>query len=106
MLSKPAGNLVKEQCTVVVSRQWGDWRRITVPISALSGLHIAAKSGGVNVHLPRPTLAAYMSCEDIPAGADFGHSCVHGPPPHTIKVLILKSHNTPATYRKLYVETE
>jgi hypothetical protein len=97
---------VEEQPTVIVSRQWGDWRQIRVPISVLSGFHITTVTGGVNVRIPRPTLAAYMSCEDIPAGADFGHTCKHGPPPHRIKVLIFKSHNAPAIYKQVYAEAE
>ena len=104
-MQNPA-DLAEEQPTVVVSRQWGDWRRITVPASALSGFHMTTITGGVRAHMPRPTLAGYMSCEDIPAGADFGHTCEHGPPPHRIKILIFKSHNTPAIYRKLYVEIQ
>ena len=99
-------DLAEDETTVVVSRQWGDWRRIRVPLSALSGFHVTTITGGVRVHIPRPTLAAYMSCENIPARTDFGHTCEHGPAPHTIKVLIFKSHNAPAVYRKLYAEAE
>lgn len=48
-----------------MSQQLRDWRRIRIPVSALNGLHVVKISGG------RPTLAAYMSCDDIPSGADF-----------------------------------
>ena len=88
-MNKYAADLAEAEPTVVVSRQWGDWRKIRVPISVLSDFHITTQTGGVKVHLARPTLAAYRSCEDIPAGADFAHTCRDGPPSHRIKVLIL-----------------
>ena len=89
---------------IIVARGWGDWRRLTLPRDALSGLHMATTAGGTLAPLPRPTLAAYMSCEAIPPGEEFGHSCTRGPPPHRIKVLIFKSHNAPRTYQQLEAE--
>jgi hypothetical protein len=41
-----------------------------------------------------------MSCERIPGDVEFGHSCQHGEAPHSIKVLIMKSHNPAAVYRR------
>jgi hypothetical protein len=57
---------------VAVTRGWGDWRQIEVPLDAL-GFHITDFAGGTRQRLPRRTLAAYMSCEAIPEGAEFGH---------------------------------
>ncbi len=91
---------------VVVARGWGDWRRIEVPLDALSGWHVTSSAGGTKAPLPRPTLAGYMSCEEIPADADFGHSCVHGVGPHQIKVLVFKSHNPKAVYERLLAQAE
>lgn len=85
---------------VRVTRGWGDWRKLDVPLDALSGWHVAVAQGGHGARLPKPALAAYMSCEEIPSEADFGHSCVHGPPPHRIKVIVQRVDNR-AAYPRL-----
>lgn len=77
---------------ITVARGWGG-RQIQVAPEALDGFHITTETGGVNATLPRPMWAAYMWCDRIPQGADFGHSCRHGPPPHRILVLIPKYAN-------------
>jgi hypothetical protein len=86
---------------VVVCRGWGDYRLAEVPVSALSGLHMTEFAGGSRARLPRATLAAYMSCDAVPEGEEFGHSCLHGRGPHMIKVLVIKKHNDPAVHRYL-----
>jgi hypothetical protein len=86
---------------VTVQRQWNDWRRIEVSVSALSGFHIATVSGGVQAPSPRPMLYAYMSCSEIPQGAEFAHSCMHGSVPHRIKVCITRKYNPTKLYRRL-----
>ncbi len=86
---------------VTVTRDRGDWRKIEVESDQLDGWHIATAQGGHGARLPHRMLAAYMSCEAIPDGAAFAHSCAHGPPPHRIKVLIQKVDNPPAVYRRL-----
>jgi hypothetical protein len=91
---------------VTVTRNWGDWRKLAVPEEALSGFHITSTAGGTKARLPRPSLAAYMSCEQIPDDVEFGHSCQHGQAPHSIKVLIMKSHNPAAVYRRLREKAE
>jgi hypothetical protein len=90
-----------EATTVWIARGWGDGLAIEVPVDCLSGLHVATAAGGTLRRLPRPTLAAYMDCTVIPDGSEFGHSCLHGPPPHRIKVLIFQSHNDRRAYRGL-----
>jgi len=89
---------------VAVARGWGDWRRLQVDETVLFDFHMATCAGGTQRNLPRPTLAAYMSCDAIPDGVEFGHSCRHGPAPHQIKVLIFKSHNDRAVYERLHVQ--
>jgi hypothetical protein len=91
---------------VAVTRGWGDWRQLEVPLDALSGLHITDFAGGTGQRLPRPTLAAYMSCDAIPEGAEFAHSCRHGSGPHRIKVLIFKSHNERKIYEQLRAQVK
>src|SRR5215211_4433007 len=87
--------------SVVVCRGWGDWRQVEVPVAELSDLHVTEFAGGTRARLPRPVLAAYMSCEVIPEQADFGHSCVHRAGPHRIKVLIHRRGNARAIYERL-----
>jgi len=66
---------------------------IDVPRAALSGFNWTRYSGGATSVAPREFLHANMSCAVIPDGAYFGHSCQHRPPPHIIKVCIVKSDN-------------
>ena len=86
---------------VTVSRQWNDWRRIAVPVWALSGFHINQWSGGVGAQAPYAGVYAYMSCADIPAGEEFAHSCQHGVGPHRIRVYVSRKYNPPGLYRRL-----
>lgn len=90
---------------VFVRRQWNDWRVARVRASALDGLHWDTQSGGFgreggwgNV-APRPFLHAYVWCNEIVG--EFGHSCMHGPPPHRIKVCVVKKDNTKSAYARL-----
>ena len=89
----------REDLKVIVTRQPGDHRTAEVPLSRLYGWRWTTASGGVLARLRRPTLAAYVQCTDL-EDQPFGHTCQHGPPPHEIKVLALKSHNR-STYRRL-----
>lgn len=87
--------------TVTVRRQWNDWKKIKVPLSELRDFHIRSTSGGVSVRSPYPMLYARMWCSAIPKGAEFGHSCVHGTPPHNILVCITQVDNPKPLYKKL-----
>jgi hypothetical protein len=78
---------------VCIRRGWFDYRSVDVPFSALTGWHMTTDAGGTHARLPRATLAAYVLCTDLPAGEEFGHSCIHGRPPHSIKVLVFKNAN-------------
>lgn len=93
----------QEEAQVVVKRDWFDDRTAAVPRSAISGLHFATWSGGTNSSLPRPTLAGYISCYYV-RDVEFGRSCRHGRPPHSIKVLIFRTHNDMRVYRELCSE--
>ena len=55
-------------------------------------VHLATFSGGTQAPLPRPMLAAFISCADIVDGS-IAHSCMHGPGPHYIKVIVPKTAN-------------
>ena len=88
---------------VQVVRSPGGWP-YPVPESDLQDLLMTDHTGGVPVRLlPRIMLSALITCdliddEDKPT---FGHSCRHGPGPHTIRVLIRKGDNAPSTYKRL-----
>jgi len=86
---------------VYVRRQYNDYRQAPVPASAVSGLHWAAMSGGVQAVANRDYLCGYIWCAMLPDGIDFGHSCNHGPPPHRIKVVITKAGNSLDVYAAL-----
>ena len=89
----PGGGVVRQNVHHV-GRNWNDWQgTIDVPRAALSGFNWTRYSGGATSVAPREFLHANMSCAVIPDGAYFGHSCQHGPPPHIIKVCIVKSDN-------------
>jgi hypothetical protein len=85
---------------VVIARGWGG-ARVSISETELSGFHIAYSAGGTSAPLPKPTLAAYIDCTALPNGEEFGHSCMHGPPPHRIKVLIFRSQNQKDVYERL-----
>lgn len=64
---------------------------ITVPVRRLAGWHVATRFASGRYLFPRPMIAAYMICTDIPEETReaFGHLCKHGPGPHLIRVAIL-----------------
>lgn len=77
---------------VTVCRHPADYQRGSVPFGRLTRVHLATFSGGTQAPLPRPMLAAFISCADIVDGS-IAHSCMHGPGPHYIKVIVPKTAN-------------
>jgi len=77
---------------VWVRRQWNDWREAQYRLSDISGLHWDDISGGVNARAPRTFLHGYVLCNVMVSG-EISHSCRHGPPPHSVKVCIVKKVN-------------
>lgn len=65
---------------------------IDVPIAELSKFRVLFKLGGQGrgIWFRYPRITALMSCAAIPDDdrATFGHSCMHGPPPHKIRVIV------------------
>lgn len=84
---------------VYIRRQWNDWRIAQVLLSQLSGLGWDTVSGGVQAPAPQPFIHGYVWCTDVIG--DIAHSCTHGPPPHSIKVCVVKKDNAPAVFRRL-----
>jgi hypothetical protein len=65
---------------VTVRRNWGDHRKLSIPLEHTRNPHMTDHRGGDYARLPLPTLAVYASCEWIPDGSDFPHSRKHGCP--------------------------
>ncbi len=85
---------------VNVRRQWNNHQIATVKFDSIGGLHFSSFSGGVGSPSPRPFLYGYISCDEILSG-ELAHSCLHGRPPHPIKVCIVKKDNESKIYKRL-----
>ena len=82
---------------ITVRRQWNDWRQARYRLSDLSDFQMDDTSGGVWAVAPRPFLHAFVWCNRMIDG-ELAHSCNHGPPPHRIKICIVKKDNTKEIY--------
>jgi hypothetical protein len=80
------------QPSVIVRRQWNDWRRASFPYDSISHLRWDNISGGAQVRAPQYFLHGYVYCNEMIDG-EIAHSCTHGPGPHEIKVCVLKKDN-------------
>lgn len=83
---------MSDEPTLWVRRQWNASLAAEIRLADLSGLHWSDFSGGVGKRANRPYLHGYMSCDAIISG-DLDHSCMHGPPPHRIKVCVVAKDN-------------
>jgi hypothetical protein len=87
---------------IKVRRQWNEWRIATYPRDGVWGFHWSVISGGIQARLPQPLLHAYVLCDGMLEG-ELAHSCLHGDPPHEIKVVVLKKDN-PELWEELAAE--
>jgi hypothetical protein len=85
--------------TVYIRRQFNDHRIAQIPFEGLSGIRWDTISGGVNNIAPQPFIHAYVWCDEVIG--DIAHSCYHGPPPHSIKIVIVKKDNAPKIFKKI-----
>lgn len=85
---------------VWVRRQWNDLRVAKYQLSGVERVHWGRISGGCKAIAPQSFLHGYVWCSGILEG-ELGHSCTHGPPPHRIKVCIVKKDNDANTYARL-----
>lgn len=74
-------------------------RRAAYRIADVTRLHWSSYSGGKRRRVNRPYLHGYVWCDAMITGI-LGHSCRHGPPPHHIKVCIVKVDNK-TTWREI-----
>jgi hypothetical protein len=80
---------------ISVNVEWNDWRSAQARLDDLRNVHLHHPKGA-----PHPLLHAYVSCSEI-KGGDLAHTCDASSAPHDIRVCVLKSHNTPASYAEL-----
>ncbi|MBC8438426.1 MAG: hypothetical protein H8D87_01910 [Deltaproteobacteria bacterium] len=85
--------------TVYIRRQFNDYRIAKIPFDGLSGIRWDTISGGVNNIAPQPFIHAYVWCDEVIG--DIAHSCQHGPPPHSIKIVIVKKDNSPDIFKMI-----
>lgn len=77
---------------ILVRRQWNDWRDAAYRLSKIGRLHWDCISGGIGQMAPRSFVHGYVMCNEMESG-EIAHSCRHGPPPHLIKVCVIKKTN-------------
>jgi hypothetical protein len=84
---------MSNETMVHVRRQYDDWNGADVRLDQVSRLHWSDTSGGVNAKANRSYIHGYVWCTDAKG---ISHSCTHGPPPHLVKVCLVKSQNKAA----------
>jgi len=85
---------------VIIRRSWNDGRKASVSLHRIEGLHATRVSGGIGAAAPEVFIHGYVQCTHIEG--DLAHSCAHsGPPPHCIKICIMKNDNTSEIFDKL-----
>lgn len=100
-----------EPVEIHIRRQWSNAGRIgKVLLSDLDGFHYDVVSGGYGREggfgsvAPRPFVHAYVYCDKVKG--EIGHTCMHGPPPHRIKVCVVQKDNSRAAYRRVLAAME
>lgn len=90
---RDAAALAAEPGPIVwVRRQFDHHRHAAYRLADVRGWHWSNISGGINHLANRYYLHAYVMCDGMIAG-ELAHRCIHGPPPHRIKVCITKKGN-------------
>lgn len=77
---------------VTVRRYPQDWQTAEYELSEIWGLRWDSVSGGVQRSTPHRMVMGYVWCDGMVSG-EVAHSCSHGPPPHEIKVCVVKKYN-------------
>lgn len=82
---------------IVVRRHWNGTDGAVFRLADVSEYHWSQTSGGQATGLgrvsPRPMVHGYVWCDREYRG-ELAHSCMHGPPPHRIKVCIVAKDNS------------
>ena len=77
---------------VMVRRHPQDWQTAEYKMSEIHGLRWGHVTGGVRRLTPYPMVMGYVRCDGMVSG-ELAHSCNHGPPPHSVKVCLIKKYN-------------
>ena len=85
--------------SVHVRRDWNDHRVGRVRWSDLDNPRWDTVAGGTQVESRRPYIYAFVWCDKI--RGDIAHSCTQGPPPHNIKVCLMKRDNSRDVWDRL-----
>lgn len=85
--------------SVHVRRDWNDRRVGRVQWSDLENPKWDTVAGGTQVESRKPFIYAYVWCDKV--RGDIAHSCIHGPPPHNIKVCLMKRDNSGGVWNRL-----
>ena len=85
--------------SVQVRRDWNDHRVGRVQWSDLENPKWDTVAGGTQIESRRPFICAYVWCDKV--HGDIAHSCIHGPPPHNIKVCLMKRDNSRDVWYRL-----
>lgn len=83
-----------DEFLVAVKRHPQDWQTAEYRMSDISGLGWSQITGGMSRRTPYPMVMGYVACDGMVSG-ELAHSCNHGPPPHSIKVCLIKKYNRP-----------
>ena len=73
-------------------RQFSSRKHAAYRIADVEEWHWSSMSGGVRRRANGYYLHGYVWCDAMIAGR-LGHTCMHGPPPHRIKVCVTKKGN-------------
>ena len=79
---------------ISVRRHPQDWKTAAYRYGDIEDIRWDTFAGGVGRATPNPMLFGYVWCDGMISGK-IGHSCIHGPPPHRIKVCLVKKLNVP-----------
>jgi len=94
-----SGRGIGDDTLVRVRRDWNDHRVATVTWSDLRDPRWDDVSGGEQNHTSQPFIYGYVWCDQVQG--DIAHSCIHGPPPHNIKVCLVKKDNSKQVWNRL-----
>ena len=98
-LVRQRGRRLADGTSVWVRRDWNDHRVGAISWSDLRDPRWDRISGGEQNHTPQPFIHAYVWCDRVKG--DIAHSCIHGPPPHNIKVCLVRKDNSNQVWARL-----
>ena len=99
MMSRRFRRGVTYNTSVHIRRDWNDHRVGTVRWADLRSPRWDTVSGGEQNRTPQPFIHAFVWCSLV--NGDIAHSCIHGPPPHDIKVCLVRKDNNRDVWNRL-----